>query len=202
MTDGTQTWAGVSGSADRPKSLQIKPTEYLATLKGVLSEPNKNDEYQVTIAPRNKAVVLTIKLQQLRFFQKSLTPDTPREIHRQLFQRIALRSHNLARDNKRMKEESASLRSLRPLAKCIAVCLVFAFVLIVYYAILFSTCNLQPTEPEQKTTDRKFGHGCGSAGRKGSRRTCVMRQVYQGFEPEEEENTPTHVRHMRDYASA
>ena len=65
MTDGIQTWTGISGSADRPKSLQIEPVEYLKTLKNVLTQSVKNNEYQVMIAPRKKAVVLTIKLQQL-----------------------------------------------------------------------------------------------------------------------------------------
>ena len=111
MTDGIRTWTGISGSADRPKSLQIDPSKYLETLKGVLRQPNNSDGYQVTIAPRNKAVVLTIKLQQLRFFQKSFTADdAPQEIQRQLFERIALRSDNMARDNQQLEEQNASLR--------------------------------------------------------------------------------------------
>lgn len=117
VTDGIRMWTGVSGSADRPKSLQIESAEYLSTLKNVLTQSVKSDEYQVMIAPRNKAVVLTIKLQQLRFFQKSLTTAASHDIQRQFFQRIASRSRDTAHDNQQLKQDNDVLRFLRLMSK-------------------------------------------------------------------------------------
>lgn len=111
VTDGIQTWTGISGSADRPKSLQIEPVEYLKTLKNVLTQSVKSNEYQVMITPRKKAVVLTIKLQQLRFFQKSLSTAASHDTLREFFQRIASRSRDIAQDNQQLKRDNNVLRA-------------------------------------------------------------------------------------------
>lgn len=69
------------------------------------------------IAPRKKAVVLTIKLQQLRFFQKSLTTAASHDTLREFFQRIASRSRDFAQDNQQLKQDNNVLRFLFLMSK-------------------------------------------------------------------------------------